>query len=252
MTSDEFDKDKLYYWQWVKKIVPVKTQNKPGNLVNIVKVKPNNVARDHGDVTRYKRNPVVLITGDGKSLPGDVKEFESWGIPHDLYCVNRSLLFFERQVDHWAAVDVEESVWFTQYCTDKVRKERNVVRHTIGSQTHAFDVYWEMDYDFKNDYQRRVLTGNTGYFATLTALYMGYEAIVLAGMPLNMEPHWYEQDTEVGPNWNGWCYTQWMDFKMKVPEANQVRSMGGYSAFILGKADKGWLNGITRPIIKTT
>jgi hypothetical protein len=34
-----------------------------------------------------------------------------------------------------------------------------------------------------------------------------------------------------------------MDFKMIVPEAENVRSMSGYSAFILGKAEKDWVNG---------
>jgi hypothetical protein len=42
--------------------------------------------------------------------------------------------------------------------------------------------------------------------------------------------------------WNGWCFTQWMDFKMKCPEeADKVRSMGGYSAFIVGEASRDWL-----------
>jgi hypothetical protein len=55
-----------------------------------------------------------------------------------------------------------------------------------------------------------------------------------------MESCWYEDEMEDGPNWNGWCYTQWMDFKIKVPEAAGVKSMGDYSAFILGKATKDW------------
>jgi len=183
---------------------------------------------------------VCLVTGDGRTLPDDVKAFEDWGVPHDVYCVNRSLLYFQRPVDHWAAVDIEESVWFTQYYSRAVQGDGEVTRHTIGSQTFAFDVYWQMDYNFQNDFQARILTGNTGYFAVLTAIQMGYKKIVLAGMPLNMEAHWYEDEMEDGPNWNGWCYTQWLDFKSKVPEAAGVKSMGGYSAMILGQAEKDW------------
>jgi hypothetical protein len=72
---------------------------------------------------------------------------------------------------------------------------------------------------------------------------MGYEKIVVAGMPLDMEPCWYEPDSDEGPNWMGWMYVQWMDFKTNVPAAQRVRSMSGYSEFILGKANKEWCNG---------
>jgi hypothetical protein len=40
-------------------------------------------------------------------------------------------------------------------------------------------------------------------------------------------------------------FAQWMDFKMFVPEADRVRSMSKYSAFILGTATKEWAsNGV--------
>ena len=226
----------LYKWSWQKNYVPPEVQKKRNHLVNITSVRLNNPERE-GDVSRFREHDTVLITGDGRSLPSDVKEFESWNIPHDLYCVNRSMLFFQRQVTHWAAVDIEEAVWFTQNVSRAVQYKRDIVRHTIGESTYAFDVYWQMDFDFENEFQRRVLTGNSGYFAVLTAIQMGYKRIIIAGMPLNMEPHWYEDEMEEGLNWNGWCYTQWMDFKEKVPEADRVKSMSGYSAFILGKAE---------------
>ena len=230
----------LYTWEFQKHFVPPEVQKKRKHLVNITAVKLTVPERDGPLIARFPINPVCLVTGDGRTLPDDVKAFEDWGVPHDVYCVNRSLLYFQRPVDHWAAVDIEESVWFSQYYSRAVQGGGEVTRHTIGSQTFAFDVYWQMDYNFQNDFQARILTGNTGYFAVLTAIQMGYKKIVLAGMPLNMEAHWYEDEMEDGPNWNGWCYTQWLDFKSKVPEAAGVKSMGGYSAMILGQAEKDW------------
>ena len=229
----------LYSWEWQKKFVPPEVQRKRKHLVNITSVSLTDPERE-GDVSRYRTHPLCLITGDGRCLPDNVKEFESWDVPHDLYCVNRSMLYFERQVDHGGAIDIEEAAWFTQHVNEKIQGKKNIIRHTIGSQTYAYDVYWQMDFDFKNDFQRRVLTGNSGYFAVLTALVMGYEKIVLAGIPLNMDSCWYEDEMEDGPNWNGWCYTQWMDFAIKVPRAADVKSLEGYSAFILGKATKDW------------
>lgn len=226
-------------WHWKKNYVPPHIQKKRKHLVNIIRVAQTNPDRE-GDVTRFKTEPVCLVTGDGKTLPNDVAEFESWGIPHDVYCVNRSMLFFQRQIDHWCAIDVEESVWFTQNVNEKIQNVKPIIRHTIGEGSFAYDVYWTMVGDIENDFQRRVLTGNSGYFAVLTALEMGYEKLVLAGIPLNMEPCWYEPESDEGPNWNGWCYTQWMDFKMKRPEAENVKSLSGYSKFILGEATREW------------
>ena len=234
--------DLLYSFGWVKKHVPGEIQGKNGNIAKIIDIFLTDPAKT-GDITKYHNNPICLITGDGGTLPRDVKIFESWGIPHDLYCVNRSMIFFERQVTHWAAVDIEEALWFAENVTEKIEPDERIVRHTIGEHTLAFDVYWKMDPNL-GEMQRRVLVGSSGYFAVLTALHMGYEKIVLAGMPLNFDPHWYDQPGTDGPMWGGMTYSQWIDFKQQHPYADKLRSMGEYSAFILGQATKEWvLNG---------
>lgn len=225
-------------WTWSKFITPQTLSKKAGVIVKVEDIRLRNPPIDFN---KYCTHPLVFITGDGDTLADDVKEFESWGIPHDLYCVNRSLIFFERQVDHWAAVDTEEGMWFSQNVNDKVERGRRILRHTIGDFPEAYDCFWEMVYEFDNDYQRRIFVGNTGYFAVLSALNMGYKKIVLAGMPLNHGGHFYEEKKpENVVNWTGLTYTQWMDFKMKRPDAESVRSMSGYSGFILGKATKEW------------
>ena len=192
------------------------------------------------DWTKYRVNPLVLVTGDGHTLADDVKEFKSWGIPYDLYCVNRSLIFFEEQVQHWAALDTEESVWFAEHCNPKVEPKQMVNRHTIGDTLGGYDFAWEQVNDWKREESKRFFIGNTAYFAVLTSFYMGYEKVVLAGCPLDNKAHFYEPSGMVGPEWTGMMYCQWMDFKMKNKNADLVKSMGGYSAFILGQATKEW------------
>ena len=231
----------IYGWKWIKEYFPPEIRAKPGNIVKILDIflrEPEKVPH----IDQLHNYPVCLLTGDGKTLPRDVKEFESWGISHDLYCCNRSMLFFERQIDHWAAVDIEESVWFAENVNDKIEPEKKIVRHTIGEHTYAYDIYWMMDPAY-DKVQRTLLVGSTGYFAMLTALKMGYKKIVLAGMPLDFDPHWYDPDDAEGPQWGGYTYANWMDFKMLHPKAGMVKSMSGYSAFILGTATKEWVNG---------
>jgi hypothetical protein len=228
-------------WHWRKLYAPPQVMRMKNHLTTIQSVSVVDPG-PAGDVTKYPRHDTVLITGDGQSMIGDVTEFEGWGVPHDLYCVNRSLIYFERPVDHWAAIDIEESGWFAENVNFKVDPDGKLMRHTIGDGSFAYDVYWAMDIppQVENTFVRRVLVGNTGYFAILTALKMGYRKVVVAGMPLNMERCWYEPEDADGPNWMGWMYVQWMDFKLNHPQADRVRSLSGYSKFILGEATKAW------------
>jgi hypothetical protein len=192
---------------------------------------------------KARSSDICLISGDAQCLPDDVKRFERWGIRHDLYCTNRSVAFFQRPVHHWAAVDAEESQWFCENVSKSAMPGKwRILRHTIGICPNGYDVFWEIDQPLDNEYQKWVWAGNTGYFAVLSALVMGYKKIILAGMPLDRSPHWYEPEDEEGPNWIGATYTQWMDFKMQAEGAEKIRSMSRYSAFILGEATKDWVN----------
>ncbi len=233
---------KLLAWSWNKHQMSRDTVLDPKTIIKCESLKPLNDPPIDWD--KYRKSRVIAITGDGNTMINDVKRFESWGVDHDLYCVNRSMLIFERQVDHWAAIDSEESAWFVENVNGKVQPEKPILRHTIGYFPGAYDVFWEQDFPFEDEIQRRIWIGNTGYFAVLTALHMGYEKIVLLGMPLNHEPHWYQRPDEPPPMWAGKAFTQWVDLVLKRPEAAaKVKSMGGYSAFILGTVTKEWLNG---------
>jgi hypothetical protein len=196
------------------------------------------------DVKTHRENDTVLITGDGATLPAEMQEFESWGVPHDIFAVNKSLIFHQRPVLHWTAVDAEESGWFAENLKDDVlpTNGHRLLRHTIGICTKGYDVFWEAVEFMENEIQARLWVGNTGYFALLASIFMEYKKIVLAGIPLDTNHCWYEHADEIGPHWVPETYTTWMDFKMKIPEAGRVRSMGGYSGFILGTATKEWIN----------
>lgn len=219
-------------WTWNKKFIPPSEARKNRSISQVMGLRCINASKP-GDLCT---KDTVLITGDGSCLAEDVGAFKAWGVPHDIYCVNRSLLFFQEPINHWAAVDAEESMWFAQYVNREVKPQGHMIyRHTIGVCPGAYNVFWEVAGD-QSEYQARLWAGNSGYFAVLTALEMGYERIILAGMPLDRKPHWYEPENETGPNWIGATYTQWIDFKLKHPLSDRVRSMGGYSAFILGQA----------------
>jgi len=225
----------LTKWKWGRKIIPEEEIRKKRNIAKVTSVGCLNWCPEFATHCKEK---TLLITGDGSCLPDDVKEFESWNIPHDVLCCNRSLLYFQRPVNHWAAIDCEESVWLSEYAKGD---NGHFLRHVIGSCAIGYDVFWYAADGVETEYGRRQWVGNTGYFGMLIALNMGYEKVILAGMPLDRNRHWYEPEGTEGPHWVSDTYTIWMDWKMERPEAGQVRSLSGYSAFILGKATKEWV-----------
>lgn len=229
-------------WRWVHKNIPVAEKLKNKNQAKVMGLECINPGKFSVDFTRYCVNDTVLITGDGHTLPGDVKRFEDWGILHDIYCVNRSMLFFQRPITHWGAVDCEEAVWFSENVNSSILGETPILRHTIGILPSGFDVYWRaLNFEDMQGYAKNIWTGNSAYMAVLSVVAMGYKKIVLAGVPLDTGPHWYEPKGTEGPNWVGKVYRQWIDFKQESPDAHKVRSLSGYSAFILGEPEKAWL-----------
>lgn len=223
--------------KWFDKPVPDAEKRKAKNLVKVTRVRLMNHDFDY---SKYCDNDTVLITGDGHTLPGDVKRFDALNIPHDLFCVNRSMLFFQREVRHWAAVDVQECVWFSENYQGYFGTR--ICRHTIGQMPIAFDAYWIAENNLEG-YAKMLWTGNSSMLAILASFEMGYKKIILAGIPLDNGPHWYEPADTPGPEWIGRVYQQWMDVKILRPEAERVRSLSGYSAFIFGEPTKEWLNG---------
>lgn len=219
-------------WSWGKKIIPDEVRQDKSNITAVFEVTCLSIK----DFSEWCKEKTVLITGDGASLKEDVAKFEAWNIPHDLFCCNRSLLFFQKPVNHWAAVDSEECMWLSQYYSPD---NGHFLRHSIGT-CKGFDAYWTAEAK-QTEYGRRLWIGNTGYFAILCAIGMGYEKIVIAGMPLDRNRHWYDAEDTTGPAWLADVYTIWMDFKMKHKPAEKVRSLSGYSAFILGEATENWV-----------
>ena len=187
-------------------------------------------------------NDLILILGDGQSMPDDLERFLSWKIPHDAGALGRAVREYpsisKGIMRHWFNADGELSIQWAKSLPNET------VKHTLGDVA-GFDVDWKLEQD---DYHYQQITneanrmhGSSALFATLAALKMGYEKVIIAGCPLDSEGHYYfEQSKEtLGPIWLGFDLMAWLDFA-EQPEAVQVRSMSGYTAKIIGMADKEW------------
>jgi hypothetical protein len=117
------------------------------------------------------------------------------------------------------------------------------IRHTLGD-CKGFDIDWDIDGEIPWDVSEIMWHGSTALFCVLTAFPMGYKKIVLAGVPLDSKGHWYwdekTQPQYPDPPWSYQTYQAWFEFA-ETPEAQQVRSMSGYTKTLLGKPTRKWL-----------
>lgn len=193
------------------------------------------------EVSKYKKvfergKDVILITGDGRTLPEDLGKFLSWNIPHEVMSIGRSINKYPGDVHHWANVDGADSRWWAENIPLKNQGEMPI-RHSLG-ELAGYDIDWEIK-DCPWGMDEILWHGSTSLFAAYISIAMGYQKVVLAGCPLDSEGHWYFGPEHKGPRWTGETYQAWLDFA-REPEAQKVRSLSGYTAQIVGEAAREW------------
>jgi len=183
-------------------------------------------------------HPILLITGDGLSLPKDLKVFRELCDKHDVLCIGRSYRLIYGPIDHWADVDGQESYSWAE--TLQVQWRNGPQRHTLG-EMRGFDFFWIIKHTFYA-MEDVMWCGSTSLFATVIAVAMGYEKIVLAGCPLDSNGHWYWANLKdnKGPRWEGETFMAWLDF-CDTPESKKVRSLSGYTKIMLDSPTTQWL-----------
>ncbi len=190
-----------------------------------------------------KNSDIVLICGDGKALLKDIKTFLDWKLPHDAYCVGRSIKAYPGIVTHYADVDADAGFWVASNVEknnpEKVGEAGYICKHTLGG-CPAFHFDWEIN-GCPWDMDEVLWHGSTGLFAVLSAIAMGYEKIVMAGMPIDSKGHWYFPDEEYGPKWTMETYQNWFEFAA-LDASKKARSLSGYTALLLGEPTRGWLS----------
>lgn len=181
-----------------------------------------------------KLNPTCLIMGDGRCLQKDLDSFLINPPPHDVMSIAKSYKLYPGRILHWSMVDSNANVWWARHLP--LRNNGDLpIRHTLG-ECEGFDVNWD---DGQDD--GALWHGTSALFATLVALNLGYEKIILAGCPMDNKGHWYfSEEQDQGPDWKEEDYQIWRDF-VKTEEAKKVKSLSGYIAQIIGLGMKKWI-----------
>ena len=172
---------------------------------------------------------VVLIIGDGWCLPGDMAQFFRLSPErHDVFAVNRAINYYNH-CKHWGAADGDEAVY---QATQLKMQHPGLCRHTLMPEIPGFDVFWEPHDKPAEDWR-----GNAGLFAAEACVGMGYKKIVLAGVPMDNNGHWYDPLLK-GPVWKEDAYKRWKIFKETL---SPVRSMSGWTKKLFKGPTEKWL-----------
>jgi hypothetical protein len=193
------------------------------------------------DIKSVRKHDLAVICGDGRTLPQELQTFRLIGIKHDAFCVGRALQCYVPFVA-WEPAAINY-VWLDEqmftYARDQV--DPPVVRHSVffdDKLKPAIDVLWT----WADGKEVMEWDGSSAFFALQMAIQMEYPRIMLAGVPLNAEPHWYDSVDDVGPMWTPETLRAWGRFRKYIPRS-RIRSCSGYTQYLFGEPTIGWLNG---------
>lgn len=173
--------------------------------------------------------------GDGSCLPEDIKHFlsicylpDSESIRHDIFAVNRSINFYG-PCTHWGTADGDEAVF---QAVQLKLQHQYLLRHTLMPEIVGFDIFWEPDDMPAEDWR-----GNSALFASEACIAMGYKKIILAGVAMDNNGHWYAPYFR-GPLWTEDAYKRWEKLAETKPP---IKSMSGWTKELFGELTRKWL-----------
>lgn len=172
---------------------------------------------------------MAVILGSGASLQGDIAALGEW--TGTVIAVNRAGIAYPGRIDHWVTLHPEMLEGFME--------ERAIAYGPSDFTTWSQRPHDDAQVD-------RVVTdiepkGSSGLFAARIALrHLGCDRVVLAGIPIDDGPHFYDADgVRSGPAFRyyrpAWLRARRQEF------SGRVRSLSGWTREILGSPDNEWL-----------
>ncbi len=172
----------------------------------------------------------LVILGGGRNVWDDLKAYKELFSKFDVMAVNDIAFQFSSEINHAVSLHPE----FLQ----AIRILRPI--NSLGAfSTHSNKMKngVTFSWDIPN------VGGTSSLFACKIALLMGYEKIVLCGVPLDTSGHYF--DPPEGDNQNNHGYHEqtfvWQDFKRDALKSSRVKSMSGRTKKILGYPTEEWI-----------
>ncbi len=179
----------------------------------------------------------ILLIGSGNCVWDDIRNAESLAPFHGIAAVNEAGIYFPGPLDFWATLHPEKFEGW-----QALRKEYGFKPSTLHVSTeNPTESPYRPRIDLVVDYRYpgTDASGSSGLYAVKIAQELGYNRIVLAGIPMSIEHKhfnnmlpWYERDSFIAT---------WHHVLPLIKD--QVRSLSGWTKELLGSPTKEWLNG---------
>lgn len=172
----------------------------------------------------------VLILGSAASLWWDLAELGDW--PGSVMAVNRAGVSYPGRIDHWVSLHPEQLGGFMA--------ERDGFGRAIDCTTWCQRGHPETRVDVVP--QAICCSGSSGLYAVRIALrILKARRVVLAGMPMDDSPHFYDAvGRRSGPSFVPYR-PEWRR-AARDEFADRVRSLSGWTSGLLGRPDPAWLS----------
>ncbi|NBB81648.1 MAG: hypothetical protein GVY36_19770 [Verrucomicrobia bacterium] len=172
-------------------------------------------------MARRSRNFIAL--GGAQSVWSDYEAAKELCPDHDVGACNDAGKDFPGQLSIWATLHPELF--------------RKWQRHRKGNQdyvsiTRRWHPETRIDHVFDGS-----LGGSSGLYLVKCALRLGYERIICCGIPLNDDPHYFDNEA-----WDGVSRYRRHWLELQPHETERIRSMSGWTREILGYPTQEWLS----------
>lgn len=143
------------------------------------------------------------------------------------FAVNDIGQHYMGHIDHWCTLHPEfMGGWLHFRQTHVMSGGQSPMTHS-DKHSHNIDTWWQLN----------TMEGTSGLLGVFVALLMGYDPVIVAGIPMDGTGHYFDPP--------GYCQTEFAQRHIRQPWENaardifdgRVKSMSGWTAQLLGTPD---------------
>lgn len=176
----------------------------------------------------------LIICGSGRCLWDDVKAARAAWPDADVMAIKQAGIYLPFKYQHWAGAHGERFQWMIPLRREgyyfhgfDAEQRRGVKPQKLGVMTHS-----EKSWPLVDCVWPSKMTGTSALFGTRVGLGLGYDEILLCGVPLDRTGRFYDAPWDAGVDLNVVDMREWEAF-LPVMQG-RVKSMSGRTRELLG------------------
>lgn len=175
----------------------------------------------------------AMIMGSAECLFADYQKAKKFFDKYDIIAVNFSGICFKNVV-HLVSLHADRIPVFLKAAS--LDNGRHIHTHSIAGNLKIPEI--------ENDWGSEILNtgGSSALFAVRVALKLGYDKIIVCGVPLNKGRRFYDTYDYVAEVGDDATFLAWKLAYNRNEFEGKVRSMSGKTKFLLGEPTIAWAN----------